>query len=174
LHAKAAIVVGGFLAAFGSLASHAAPTLPAATNLSSDARQATQQGIPIVILISLDGCTHCETIRASHLAPLARTKPARAIVRQAELTAATPLIDFDGRKTTHTAFARAHGAKIAPVVLFFDAKGKRIADPLIGASIPDFYGAYFERALLESQKAMSALPPLEKREGGELKDAKAK
>ncbi|MBL8521870.1 MAG: hypothetical protein JNK75_14535 [Betaproteobacteria bacterium] len=132
------------------------PNLPAATNLAADARIAAQQRLPLVVLVSLEGCGHCDTIRASHLLPLQRSKPAAAVIRQVELTSTAPLIGFDGRRTTHAEFARAQGARVAPVVLFFDAKGGRAAEPLVGASIADFYGAYLDKGLADARAALRA------------------
>jgi thioredoxin-related protein len=151
-------------ASFLMLSSHAfaATALPPAKDLKVDAEKARRDRVPIVVMVSLDGCPHCETVRRSHLLPLLRAKNPAVILRQVELNGSTTLIDFDGRKTTHAEFAQRHRATIAPVVLFFDAEGRSAAEPIVGASIPDFYGAYLEKALADARLALPALPPLKK------------
>ena len=145
-----------------SICTLAAATLPPAKDLHADAATARREHLPIVILVSLDGCPHCETVRRSHLLPLLRAKNPAVILRQVELRSSATLVDFDGRKTTHAEFAQRHRATIAPVVLFFDAEGRSAAEPIVGASIPDFYGAYLEKALADARLVLEALPPLKK------------
>lgn len=126
-----------------------AESLLPARDLRADGNLAGKQGVPLIVLVSLAGCPHCEVVRRSHLLPLLRDGDGRAapVIRQVELRSDAQLIDFNGGAITHAEFARRHRAGIAPVVLFFDGAGKSIATPLVGAMIPDFYGAYFETAL---------------------------
>lgn len=133
-----------------------------ARDLRQDARDAAAAGIPLVVMVSLAGCPHCDTIRRAHLLPLLKpspspaTKPAQ-LIRQIELNGGESLIDFNGEATTHAEFARRNKVTIAPVVLFYGAEGERIADPLVGAMIADFYGSYFDAALAEA-KAKARAP----------------
>jgi hypothetical protein len=142
--------VGVALLLIGAPAAHTAPSaLPPARDLAADGRAALKQGVPVIVLVSLGGCPQCEVVRRSHLLPLlaARAEGAPPLVRQVELGGGAALIDFNGEKITHAEFARRHQVKIAPVVFFFDGNGKPAAEPLLGAMIPDFYGAYFDEAL---------------------------
>ena len=149
-----------FVPSVATVAIAAASALPAAKDLRADTANARRERLPIVVMVSLEGCGHCESIRRSHLLPLLRAKDPAAILRQVELNGRATLIDFTGRKTTHAEFAQRHRATIAPVVLFFDADGQPVGEPIIGASIPDFYGAYLEKALADARLALLALPPL--------------
>lgn len=126
-----------------------AESLLPARDLRADGQLASRQGVPMVVLISLAGCPHCEVVRRAHLLPLLRDGDVAAtpVIRQVELRGNASLVDFNGATTTHAEFARRHRANIAPVVLFLDGYGKSIAEPLVGAMIPDFYGAYFDAAL---------------------------
>lgn len=129
-----------------------APDLPLAVNLAEDARQAAQQRIPLVILFSLPGCPHCDLVRGAYLNPMQRASAAtrKSILRQIDVNSVAPLVGFDGRETTHGAFARLHAVRLAPLVMFFDQRGGMLAEPLVGSMLPDFYGAYLENALEES------------------------
>lgn len=130
--------------------------LPAARDLAADAKSIARSRVPLIVLVSLPGCAHCETVRRSHLLPLLREEPAaqQPLIRQVEINGTDRLRDFDGSMITHTAFARKHQIRIAPVVMFFDAAGKQAAEPLVGSMIPDFYGAHFDAALAESRSKL--------------------
>lgn len=130
-------------------------SLPVARDFRADGALARKESVPIVVMVSLAGCPHCEAVRRSHLLPLLHANKPAAILRQVEIRGQTTLVDFDGTKTTHAEFARRHQAGIAPIVLFLDADGRSIAEPIVGASIPDFYGAYFEASLSAARVGIS-------------------
>ena len=143
-------------------AAFAESTLPTATDLQADAHTSRKVGIPILILYSLPGCPHCEAIRRGHLTPLAAEMPPKAIIRQIDLQSVTKLRGFDGKLVAHEDFVRAQGIKFAPVVVFFDAAGNRLGDPLVGSMLPDFYGAYLADGLAAATRAIrrsKAKPP---------------
>jgi thioredoxin-related protein len=123
--------------------------LPLAVNLAEDARQVAQQRIPLAIIFSLSGCFHCETVRNSYFNPMQRTSTAtrKVVLRPIDVNSIAPLIGFDGRQTTHDAFARLHAVRLATVEMFFDQIGQVSAEPLVGSMLPDFYRAYLEDAL---------------------------
>ncbi len=148
-----AIVTAVVLAS--SLASIAQTLLAPASDLVADAKLAASTGVPLILLVSLPGCPHCEVVRRSHLLPLLRfprTGPAtkKPVIRQIEMNGKDIMRDFSGRTTTHADFASRYKIRIAPVVMFLDADGKMLAGPLVGSMIPDFYGAYFDAALAEA------------------------
>ena len=134
-----------------------AQSLVQAQNLRADGELAAGRGVPLIVLVSLEGCPHCEVVRRSHLLPLGGGEDgaAKPVIRQIELRGNAVLVDFNGERKTHAAFARERRASIAPVVMFLDAKGQTLAAPLIGAMIPDFYGAYFDAALAEARARMA-------------------
>lgn len=131
-------------------------TLPAATDLVADAKSAARSGVPVIVLVSLAGCPHCEVVRRSHLLPLLRdaTGGSQPVIRQIEINGRERLRDFDGKEITHAEFARNHKVRIAPVVFFFNAKGELLSEPLVGSMIPDFYGAYFDAAFSEAKSTL--------------------
>jgi thioredoxin-related protein len=136
-------------------------SLPVAMDFAADAKGATQSGVPVIVLVSLAGCPHCEVVRRSHLLPLLRdaTEAPKPIIRQVELNGRERLRGFDGKEMTHAEFAQHHKARIAPVVFFFDAKGELLTAPLVGSMIPDFYGAYFDAALSEATAKLRVAQP---------------
>lgn len=114
--------------------------------------------MPLIVLVSLAGCPHCEVVRRSHLLPLMRDAVVgdKPVIRQVELNGREVLRDFDGTEITHAEFARRHKVKIAPVVFFLNDKGALLAAPLVGSMIPDFYGAYFDAAFNEAKAKLRA------------------
>ncbi|MBL0124552.1 MAG: hypothetical protein IPP88_18080 [Betaproteobacteria bacterium] len=134
--------------------------LPAA-DLLADSKLVASTGAPLILLVSLPGCPHCEVVRRSHLLPLLRADQAarKPLIRQVELHGKETLRDFDGHTTTHAEFARRYKFKIAPVVMFLDANGEMLTEPLVGSMIPDFYGAYFDTALAEATSKLTATRP---------------
>lgn len=131
----------------------AAPAhLPAATDLAAHSAEAARRGEPLVILVTLPGCTYCEEVRRSYLGPQASA--GEIVVREVDMTADTPLRDEAGTMTTARAWARAHQVRVAPTVLFLDGRGRQAASPLRGMP-PVFYGAYLEQALDEARAAVA-------------------
>ena len=149
--------LGMLCVALNMIAANAASTLPTARDFVADARLSAMHHQPIVVLVNLSGCPHCELVRRSYLLPLLN-EPAAAhtpIIRQVELNGERQLIDFNGKRITHGAFSRRLGITLAPVVLFFSPQGNQLAEPLIGSMIADFYGAYFDASLASARAALS-------------------
>ena len=119
--------------------------VPLATDFAAHARRASSLDVPLIVLVSLRDCVYCGPIRQRELAPLVRS--GKYEVREIGMDSTTPVQDFDGSTTTGVAWARAHGVKVSPTVLFLDTNGRPVADPLIGAGLPDFYGAYLDDAI---------------------------
>ena len=136
-----------------SCAANCQTMLPPATDLAADAIESKRTGVPLIVMLSLRGCPHCEVVRRAHLLPLVSdtSSMARPILRQVEINGTARLRYFDGSTITHAEFAARHQFKLAPVVMFFGYNGETLAKPLVGSMIPDFYGAYFDGALTEAR-----------------------
>jgi thioredoxin-related protein len=126
--------------------------LPPARNLAQHAAVATKHGMPLILLVSLTGCPYCEQVRRQHLTPLAKTG---AVVKQIYLDSDAPLIDFVGARTTQRRFAKKVALQVAPTVFFFDVKGRQIAEPIVGALLEEFYGAYLDEAITTAKKRLA-------------------
>ena len=158
-------IVGALALAAGLLATGspalAANDLPAATDLRAEAALAAQHGGPLVVLYSRRDCKYCETVKRDYLKPLS-TEPrhrARLLVRQINQDSEQALVDFRGEKTTHARFASGEKIKLVPVVAFYGPNGQRLAEPIVGARLPDFYPSYLETAVEQSTAALKAKPP---------------
>ena len=140
-----------------SCAANCQTVLPPATDLAADAIESKRTGAPLIVMLSLQVCPHCDFVRRSHLLPLLNdpTSMARPIVRPVEINGTARLRDFDGSNITHAEFAAHHNFKLAPVVMFFGNKGEMLAKPLVGSMIADFYGAYLDVALAEARASLA-------------------
>lgn len=132
----------------------AGASLPGARSLRDELALALKGGQPLVVLVSLDGCPFCKTVREHHLSPL-RTQQGLPVV-QVDMRSATSVQDFDGTTRTHDALVRAWKVALAPTVLFFGRGGSELAGRLEGGGSPDYYGAYLDQRLAQAGAALKA------------------
>ncbi|HEX9392292.1 MAG TPA: thioredoxin fold domain-containing protein [Usitatibacteraceae bacterium] len=125
-------------------------SLPLAVDLAADGGRTGAQGIPVLILFSLPGCPYCEALRRSFLTPMLAEPQPRAVLRQVDIDSSVILKDFQGRKLSHQDFATREGIALTPVVGFYGPDGEAVADRLVGAMLPDFYGSYLDDALAKA------------------------
>ena len=131
--------------------------LQLAVDLRAEAEQARLAGGPLIVIFSRPDCTYCETVKRDYLKPLLANPRYRGVlVRQVNQDSDTPLTDFRGEKTTHARFAGAEKVKLVPVVAFYGPQGKRLAEPIVGARLPDFYPSYLEEAITKSTATLAA------------------
>ena len=145
------------LAAALPLAARAQETaLPRPASLPAEAQAAARRGAPLVVLVSLAGCPYCERLRREHLTPMLRESSGGVV--QIDLGRTQALIDFDGRARSHDAVARTRQALFTPTVLLLGPRGDELAERLVGAGVPDFYGAYLEQRIVTARRSLSGAP----------------
>lgn len=156
------VLLGGLILAWlpppSFAAQPAATELTAAVDLAAEAAQAGKGGGPLIVLFSRKDCPYCETVRRDYLAPLA-TDPkfrGRVVVRQINQDSLEALTDFQGKATSHAAFAGREKIKLVPVVAFYGPGGRQLAEPIVGTRLPDFYLAYLENAVDQSKYNLKA------------------
>lgn len=125
----------------------AAPALPQADDLPQALAQALARRQPLVVMVSLDGCPFCKVVRENYLMPLLREG---ASVVQVDQRSTRQLTSLQGEHLSHDAMVRQWRVRVAPTVLFFGRQGQEVAERLVGASIPDFYGAYLDQRLQQA------------------------
>ncbi len=130
--------------------------LPPVRNLQQSVRQAVAKDQPLIVMFSLPSCPFCEKLRRTQYQFLAKDG---YLVQQIEITDRTPVIGFDGKPTSGVRLAKQFGINLAPTVLFFGTGGKEIGERITGAPTADFYGAFIDRALKESAKAIKDQKP---------------
>ena len=146
------------LLAFSAASGLAAGTdLPAAQDLRADANKAARAGGPLIVVYSRKDCKYCETVKRDYLKPLTANPRYRdkVVIRQINQDSDAPLIDFRGDATTHARFASSEKIKLVPVVAFYGPQGKHLAEPIVGARLPDFYPSYLEESVEKSSLAIT-------------------
>lgn len=149
-------LLGGLILTWAPLASVDASELLPAANLRAEAEQAVRSGGPLIVIYSRADCKFCKTVKRDYLEPLAndtkRSKP--PIIREIGQDRDTPLIDFKGQPTTHAAFAANQKIKLVPVVAFYGPDGRKLAEPIVGARLPDFYQSYLDDAIAQASRQL--------------------
>jgi thioredoxin-related protein len=140
--------------------SHAADELPHATDLARHALDAAAEGKVLVVLYGTKTCPWCAKVRQNYLAPLTRNADAakRLAIVEVDPETTSPLHDFSGRATDHRTFARTQSVRLVPTVQFYGKGGVRLADPLVGMSSEDFYGAYLGERLAVAAERAKTIP----------------
>ncbi|MFM9886661.1 MAG: thioredoxin family protein [Burkholderiales bacterium] len=128
-----------------------------ASDLAQEARNAAAQGKVLVVLYGTASCPWCAKVRRNYLAPLTRNAEAasRMVIIEIDPEVTLPLNDFAGRATNHRSFARAERVRFVPTVVIYGHEGERLAEPLVGMSSEDFYGAYLEERLAAAAKRIT-------------------
>ncbi len=156
LRRRLALTAGVCFAIMASPALAAETALPLPHSLPQAAQAAAAQGEPLVLLVSLPGCPHCELVRRHYLAP-ARAQSGLPAWQINVRDSRSVIQGFDGQPSTPAAEARTRQAGFTPTVLFLGPEGQELAERLVGIS-PDFYGAYLEQRLDTARQALSRLP----------------
>ncbi len=127
-----------------------AGSLVAADNLATLRSDTPGSRRPIMLFFTQPGCIFCEQARRQYIRPLAADAQWNARTLSIEVSRTQKLRDFDGVETTGAEIARRYGVRVYPTVVFVDAIGKNLADPIAGFTVPDFYGAYLEDRLQQA------------------------
>ena len=146
------------LLAFSAAGGLAAGTdLPAAQDLRADANKAARAGGPLIVVYSRKDCKYCETVKRDYLKPLTANPRYRdrVVIRQINQDGDNQAVtDFNGIITTHAAVSSAETIKLVPVVAFYGPHGRKLAEPIVGARLPDFYQSYLDEAIAQSSRQL--------------------
>ncbi len=134
-----------------------ADELPSVMDFTVDAKESHAKQKPILVLFMRSSCRYCKTVLKDYLLPMQRD-PAfkdRVILRQIETSSMDTLIDFDGNKTTHSAFSAKHQVWVVPDIKLFDSNGQ-VLTSIVGLLNVYFYYAHLENSIDESQAKIKA------------------
>ena len=132
----------------------AAAVLPTTLTLGLDLAKALARHQPLLVMVSLDGCAFCKIVRDNYLGPM-RERAGLEVV-QIDMRNKASVVDFQGKLWTQDDLIRSWGVKVAPTVLFFGKGGVEVAERMVGAYIPDFYGAYLDDRLRTALAAVKS------------------
>jgi thioredoxin-related protein len=147
------------LLAAGVVTAEPAATLPVPADLGLDAAEAGREGKPLILFFSLPGCQFCHVVRQNYLSPMLKTGNVggRPLIREIDITSQQKVKGFDGSPGTQLAIAKQYGIRVAPTVLFVDARGRLLTEPIVGGDVSGIYGGYLDNAFAEAEKRLAAL-----------------
>jgi thioredoxin-related protein len=131
--------------------------LPTVKDFTVEAKESSEKQAPILVLFMSKSCSYCETALKDFLLPMQRDSEYdnRVILRQIDTDSKDKLIDFKGKTTTHRAFSNKHLEWGVPTVVLFDSQGNELTS-IVGLLTVDFYLAYLDNAISESQAKIKA------------------
>lgn len=134
--------------------------VPMAGNLQAEGRQAERRAVPIMLVFTSPFCVYCDRVKAQYLGPMVADPAYRdkIIIRQIEAGGDRALIGFDGRRTTHGAYAASQKIVMVPTIKVVDAQGRELAEPIVGFLTPDFYFGYIQDAMNAGLEKMRQRP----------------
>ncbi|MEW6133001.1 MAG: thioredoxin fold domain-containing protein [Pseudomonadota bacterium] len=130
--------------------------VPMAEDLRVLGKRAEAERIPILLVFTSPFCIYCDRAKEEYLGPMVDDPEYRdkVIIRQIEAGGDHALIGFDGRKTTHGAYAASQKIVMVPTIKVLDGQGRELADPIVGFLTPDFYFGYIQDAVNEGLEKM--------------------
>lgn len=131
--------------------------IPLITDLKLEAGMASERRIPILMVVTREGCAYCARLRKEVLVPMIRSGEYedRVLIRELKMDPDSEISGFDGRATTTGEVAGRYGVEITPTVLLLDPEGQPLHEPIIGINNADMYPYYLDQAI---DKALAELP----------------
>ena len=141
-----------FAACFG----HAAADASSTRDWAQVASSARAQDIPIVMVVTGNGCGHCERMKNEFLYdPTVQSfLGERALVRVYPESTGGKITDFDGERVRARMFIERYEIFATPTLLFLDPGGNTIADPVVGYNDAVNYRDLVTGRLDEAQLAL--------------------
>ena len=130
--------------------------IPVAVDLQQDANASRAGRMPILLVYTAEYCHYCDEVKASvfNLISTDPTYQDRMLLREVRIDTNLDLVSFSGTVTSHRAFSKTRGIRIVPTLEFLDGAGTPISAPLVGVSIPDYYGAYVDNGIEQSLRTL--------------------
>ena len=134
-----------------------AADLPLAINLQQLGEQARKAHIPIVLVFTYQGIRSGEQLKEEALLPELRSGELDgfAFFREIVVNDNRKIIDFYGEPTSSKVFQQLYNLTSLPVVIFVNADGEEIADPLLSGAY-DYYAFYLKQQINQALKALGS------------------
>ena len=125
-------------------------------DLQQEAYLASKTQRPLLIMFSAKHCTYCVTVKEAFLKPMLRSGDYidKVLIRKVELDSGKILRGFHGEKLPIRMLASRYKVFVTPTLIFVDATGQELVDPLIGISTIDYYGGYLDDAIDKANRVL--------------------
>lgn len=139
-----------------SVLAHENTSLKEVDDFKSLREQMQTQTLPLLLVFRADYCGYCRQLEQEHLIPMEKSGEyaTRILIRRFSVDKAETVTDFQGQTLSAEAFTARYQASLTPTVVFLNAEGQQVAEPLLGYNSPDYYGAYLEKAITQAQQAV--------------------
>ena len=133
-------------------------SLPQVVDLRQESQLATSRKLPLLLLFTTEHCEFCELIKHEYLLPM-QQDPAyarRVIIREVPADGIHYLRDFDGKLIAGDDLALRYAADLIPTIVFIDANGRVLAEPLVGITSRHHYDQYLEERITQALRTLHA------------------
>jgi len=113
-----------------------------------------EKNLPLLLEFHAEYCAYCRQLEEDFLAPMTKDREYsdKIIIRQLSLDLSKTIIDFQGKHVSVSTFANRYQAFMTPTMIFVDAKGKEVAEKIVGINTPSLFAAYID---IEIEKALN-------------------
>jgi len=132
------------------------------TDLQKLGQEALERNIPIVMMLSADGCSWCLKLEEEHFKPMLRSGDYedKALIRQFKIDDMLNVRDFDGKMISPDEINTRYSAFVTPTVIYLDGNGSELAKKMVGLSTGHYYGSYVDMSIDESLDKLRRNTPL--------------
>ncbi len=136
-----------------------AASVPLATDLYREGRQAEQACIPLLLEFASSECEYCTLLEEEVLNPtlLNRDYDRRVLMRKLLIGHSRKLRDFDNTEVNADELASRYRVFVTPTLLFVDSQGRELTERMVGVTTLEFYGGYLDQAMDASSDRLREL-----------------
>lgn len=132
------------------------------TDLQNLGREALERNIPIVMMLSAEGCSWCIKLEEEHFKPMLRSGDyeQKALIRQFKIDDYLAVRDFDGKMVSPDKISSRYSAFVTPTVIYLDGNGSELANRMVGLTTGHYYGSYVDMSIDESLDKLRRNTPI--------------
>lgn len=147
------------LLSYLAVSSLQAASVPLASDLHRDGRQAEQGCIPLLLEFAAIECGYCTLLEEEVLNPtlLNRDYDRRVLMRKLLIDQSRKLRDFDETPVSAAELANRYRVFVTPTLLFVDSQGRELTERMVGVTTLEFYGGYLDQAMDASSDRLRKL-----------------
>jgi thioredoxin-related protein len=135
-----------------------AQSLAPVVDWSLVAKEARAEKLPVVVIVTGNGCGHCERLRHDLLSDPSTCAllNGKAVARVLPRETGGKITDFDGERVRSRIFLSRYDVFATPTLLFLDAAGRPVAEQLVGYNDEDSYRDLISDRLDQAREELTA------------------
>lgn len=130
-----------------------------ASNLASDADEASEKQIPVLMFFSMKHCPFCIEVEEDYLKPMLRNAEydGKVIIRKIRIDGTASVKDFSSKERDADEFSDDYNVSMVPTLILVDSRGKKIAPAIIGIANSHYYSSELDRAIDSSTQKIRSI-----------------